>query len=67
MTVAEKLAAQRAHRLDQYEMLIDAVYERRGWTSQGVPTPETLRALGIDYPELLAVVEPHLGEGDGTR
>jgi aldehyde:ferredoxin oxidoreductase len=64
MTLEEKLAAQRAHRLEQYEKLIDAVYARRGWTSQGVPTPETLRALGIDYPALLAVVEPHLEKGD---
>ncbi|MDZ7776171.1 MAG: aldehyde ferredoxin oxidoreductase C-terminal domain-containing protein [Bacteroidales bacterium] len=42
MTLEEKLAAQRAHRLPaSTRSLIDAVYARRGWTSQGVPTPET--------------------------
>ena len=42
------MAAHRAYREEQYEKLIDAVYERRGWTNNGVPTLETLRALGID-------------------
>ncbi len=60
MTLAEKMAAQRQHREEQYEHLIDAVYERRGWTNNGVPTPEKLRSLGIAYPELLAVVHEAL-------
>jgi aldehyde:ferredoxin oxidoreductase len=57
---AEKLAALRAYREAQYERLIDAVYQRRGWTSDGVPTLEKLRELGIDLPEVVAVVEPYL-------
>ncbi len=60
MRPEEKLAAHRRYREDQYEKLIDAVYTRRGWTANGVPTRETLTMLGIDYPEVLAVVEPHL-------
>jgi aldehyde:ferredoxin oxidoreductase len=60
MTTEEKVAALRAYREDQYEKLIDAVYERRGWTMNGVPKPETLKKLGIDYPDVLTVVEPHL-------
>jgi aldehyde:ferredoxin oxidoreductase len=60
MTLAEKMAAHRGYRLAQYEKLIDAVYDRRGWTQNGVPTPEKLAALGIDYPEVLAVVQRHL-------
>ncbi len=60
MSVEEKIAAHRRHREAQYEQLIDAVYARRGWTSNGVPTPETLAELGIDMPEVLAVIEPHL-------
>ena len=60
MTLAEKMAAHRTHREEQYEKLIDAVYERRGWNNNGIPTPEKLRSLGIDYPELLAVVNEAL-------
>ena len=59
-STAEKLAALRAHREKQYELLADAVYARRGWTSQGVPTPEKLAEMGIDFPDVLAVVKKHL-------
>jgi len=55
----EKVQKLRAFREDQYEQLIDAVYKRRGWTPNGVPTIAKLRELGIDLPEVVAVVEPH--------
>jgi aldehyde:ferredoxin oxidoreductase len=57
MTTAEKVAALRAYREDQYEQLIDAVYERRGWTENGIPTIEKLQELGIDFPAVVAVVQ----------
>ncbi|HRU94634.1 MAG TPA: aldehyde ferredoxin oxidoreductase C-terminal domain-containing protein, partial [Anaerolineae bacterium] len=60
MTLQEKIAAHRKYRLGRYEQLMDAVYQRRGWTRNGVPTVEKLRALGIDYPDVLAVVEKYL-------
>jgi aldehyde:ferredoxin oxidoreductase len=50
----------RKHREDQYEQLTDAVYKRRGWTMNGVPTPEKLKDLGMDLPELLEVIKPYL-------
>jgi aldehyde:ferredoxin oxidoreductase len=56
----EKISALRAHREEQYEKLKDAVYKRRGWTKDGIPTPETLRRLGVDFPEVLEVVKKHL-------
>ncbi len=56
----EKVAAIRAYREDQYEKLSDAVYKRRGWTSDGVPTLEKLQELGIAFPEVVAVVTRHL-------
>jgi aldehyde:ferredoxin oxidoreductase len=56
----EKMAALRAFRESQYEKLTDAVYKRRGWTLDGVPTKEKLAELGIDFPEVVAVVEPYL-------
>ncbi|MEW5826595.1 MAG: aldehyde ferredoxin oxidoreductase C-terminal domain-containing protein [Candidatus Bipolaricaulota bacterium] len=63
MGLPEKVNALRAFREDQYEQLIDAVYTRRGWTRDGVPTLTKLRELGIDLPEVVAVVAPHQEPG----
>ncbi|NLF00297.1 MAG: aldehyde:ferredoxin oxidoreductase [Anaerolineales bacterium] len=60
MATAEKMAALRRYREDQYDRLKDAVYARRGWTSSGVPTVDKLSALGIDYPDVVDVVKRHL-------
>jgi len=54
-----KVAILRAHREDQYEQLIDAVYKRRGWTNNGVPTIAKLEELGIAFPDVVEVVRPH--------
>ena len=55
--LAEKVAITRKHRLSQYDSLIDAVFKRRGWTSDGCPTPEHLKKIGMDLPEVILVVE----------
>jgi aldehyde:ferredoxin oxidoreductase len=60
MSSEEKVAAMRKYREDQYEQLLDAVYKRRGWTNNGVPTPEHLKEIGMDLPELIETVTPHL-------
>lgn len=57
MTIQEKLAALRKYREEMYAKLQDAVYKRRGWTPDGVPTLETLRKLEIDFPEVVEVVK----------
>jgi aldehyde:ferredoxin oxidoreductase len=54
----EKLAIHRKYREDQYEQLLDAVYERRGWNKNGVPKISFLKEIGMDLPELIKVVEP---------
>ncbi|MBN1264277.1 MAG: aldehyde:ferredoxin oxidoreductase [Anaerolineales bacterium] len=59
LSTQEKMAKLRSYREDQYEQLINAVYERRGWNTNGVPKLETLKRLGINLPELLEVVKPH--------
>jgi aldehyde:ferredoxin oxidoreductase len=59
-TVEEKNNALRKFRESQYEKLIDAVYKRRGWTSNGVPTIEKLKELDMDLPELVNVVKNNL-------
>ncbi|MGQ9848926.1 MAG: aldehyde ferredoxin oxidoreductase family protein [Aggregatilineaceae bacterium] len=59
MTVAEKIAALRAYRERRYEQLMDAVYKRRGWTTNGIPTLKKVRELGIDFPEVVALLKEH--------
>ena len=52
-----KVAELRKRREAQYETLKDAVYKRRGWTPDGIPTLETVKRLGIDFPDVLAVLK----------
>jgi aldehyde:ferredoxin oxidoreductase len=55
-TTEDKVAIMRQYREDQYQRLCDAVYKRRGWTQDGIPTLETLKRLRIDFPEVVDVV-----------
>jgi aldehyde:ferredoxin oxidoreductase len=59
MSSEEKRDAMRKYREEQYEGLMNAVYKRRGWTDNGVPTLETLKRLGIDFPWVIEVVKDH--------
>jgi aldehyde:ferredoxin oxidoreductase len=54
-----KVAALRTRREALYETLKDAVYKRRGWTPDGIPTLETVTRLGIDFPDVLALLAEH--------
>ena len=56
-TTAEKVQMLRRHREAQYETLKDAVYARRGWTPDGIPTLATVKRLGIDFPEVVALLK----------
>jgi aldehyde:ferredoxin oxidoreductase len=56
-TTPEKMKVLRKYREDQYELLIDAVYKRRGWNKNGVPTIEFLKKIGMDFPEVIDVVK----------
>ena len=43
----------------QWEQLVDTVYKRRGWNKNGIPTVKKLKELGMDIPEVVAVVEKY--------
>jgi len=58
-TTEEKMKVLRKYREDQFESLRDAVYKRRGWNKNGVPTIEFLKRIGMDLPEVIAVVKDH--------
>jgi aldehyde:ferredoxin oxidoreductase len=60
MTTEDKMAAVRKYREDRYEQLVEAVYMRRGWNENGVPTIDTLHRLGLDVlPELVELAQSH--------
>ncbi len=58
MSTEEKMAAHRKYRTERYEKLLDAVYQRRGWNKNGVPTIAWLKEIGMDLPEVIEVVKP---------
>jgi aldehyde:ferredoxin oxidoreductase len=58
-STVEKVALLRQFREEQYEKLKDAVYKRRGWTQNGIPTVATVKRLGIDFPEVLELLKSH--------
>lgn len=54
----EKVAMLRRHRELEYERLVDAVYKRRGWNNNGIPTIEHMKNIKMDLPELIEVIAP---------
>lgn len=58
--IEERIRALRDYREEQYQTLLDAVYKRRGWTENAIPTIGKLEELGIADSELIEVVEKFL-------
>jgi aldehyde:ferredoxin oxidoreductase len=57
MSTKEKMNLLYSYRRDQYQKLADAVYYRRGWTPNGVPTPQKMKKLGMDDPKMLRMLQ----------
>ena len=57
MTLAEKMKLLRTYREERYEKLMDAVYKRRGWTSNGMPTLDKVKELGIDFHDVVELLD----------
>lgn len=57
----DKMKALRAYKESQYQKLGDAVYRRRGWDCNGVPTLETVKRLKIDFPDVLKLLREYQG------
>jgi aldehyde:ferredoxin oxidoreductase len=64
MNLKEKMKILYDFRQDQYQKLADAVYFRRGWTPNGVPTPQKMKQLGIDNPEMLKFLQETIEKDD---
>jgi aldehyde:ferredoxin oxidoreductase len=55
----EKIVALRKYREAEYERLKDTVYQRRRCNKSGVPMLEKVKALGIDYPDVVELLKKH--------
>lgn len=60
LSTEEKMVQLRQHREERYEQLLDAVYARRGWNENGIPTLKKLKQLGIDLPDVVELVKQHI-------
>jgi len=56
LSIDEKIVALRKYRVAEYNRLQDAVYKRRGWNSNGVPTIQKIQHLGINFPEVIELL-----------
>ena len=57
MSTIEKIKILYDYRQDQYQKLTDAVYYRRGWTPNGIPTPQKMKQLGMDNPKMIKILQ----------
>lgn len=61
MSSQEKVVRLREYREAQYQTLMEAVYKRRGWDQNGIPTLEKIHELGIDFPDVVELVKQKTG------
>ena len=64
MDLFEKIKLLYNYRQDQYQKLADAVYFRRGWTPNGVPTPQKMRQLGFSDGKMLDMLQKAIDEDE---
>jgi len=64
MGTKEKMEKLYEYRRDQYQKLADAVYYRRGWTPNGIPTPQKMKQLGMDDPKMLKMLQEKIDEDE---
>ncbi len=65
MRTEEKITLLREHRRNEYQKLADAVYHRRGWTPNGIPTPRKMMELGFgDETRMLEMLQRVIDEDE---
>ena len=57
--IDEKVKILRKYREREFELFKEAIYKKRGWNPNGIPTIETLKRLRIDLPEVVEFVEKY--------
>jgi aldehyde:ferredoxin oxidoreductase len=66
ISTTEKMQTLYNWKQDQYQKLADAVYYRRGWTPNGVPTPQKMKKLGFTDKKMLDMLQKLIDE-DGKK
>ncbi|MCK5345944.1 MAG: aldehyde:ferredoxin oxidoreductase, partial [Candidatus Heimdallarchaeota archaeon] len=64
METDEKIKRLYDFRQEQYRKLMDAVYYRRGWTPNGVPTPQKMKQLGFTDKKMFSMLQKKIDEDD---
>jgi aldehyde:ferredoxin oxidoreductase len=64
LSIKEKLKIIYNYRQNQYQKLTDAVYYRRGWTQNGVPTPQKMKQLGMDDDKMQKILQKNIDEDE---
>jgi len=64
MNIKEKVKRLYEYRQNQYQKLIDAVYFRREWSPNGVPTPQKIKQLGFDDSKMLKILRRNIDEDE---
>jgi len=64
MSVEDKMNTLYDYRQNQYQKLADAVYYRRGWTPNGVPTPQKMKQLGITDATMISMLQKKIDEDE---
>ena len=64
MDIKKKMKILYDYRQNQYQKLADAVYYRRGWTPNGVPTPQKMRQLGMDDPKMVKMLQEKIDKDE---
>jgi aldehyde:ferredoxin oxidoreductase len=64
LNLEEKIKILYDFRQDQYQKLADAVYFRRGWTQNGVPTPQKMKQLGFTDKKMLKMLQQKIDEDE---
>jgi aldehyde:ferredoxin oxidoreductase len=62
LPVKEKIKILYDHRQNEYQKLADAVYFRRGWTPNGVPTPQKMKQLGFTDKKMLTMLQKKIDD-----
>jgi len=62
MNTREKMKSLYDYRRDQYHKLADAVYYRRGWTPNGIPTPQKIKKLGFQDSKMIQMLQKKIDE-----
>jgi aldehyde:ferredoxin oxidoreductase len=64
LNIKERLDRLYTFRRNQYQKLADAVYYRRGWTPNGVPTPQKMKQLGMNDQKMLEMLDEKIAEDE---